>query len=81
MEQIKVGQTKLFMSNRSQAVRLPKAVAFPETVERVEIMVEGYKRVIVPADKLWDSWFDGPAASDDFMAVRGQPEEQEREEF
>ena len=30
-------ESKLFISNRSQAVRLPKAVAFPDGVKQVEI--------------------------------------------
>lgn len=81
MEQVKSEKTKLFMSNRSQAVRLPKAVAFPDTVSNVNIIIDGYKRVIVPSEKLWDSWFDGPTVSDDFMVSREQPEEQEREGF
>jgi len=31
-------QTKVFKSNQSQAVRLPKAVAFADYVEEVEIV-------------------------------------------
>ncbi len=30
-------RSTVFTSNRSQAVRLPKAVAFPESVHQVEI--------------------------------------------
>lgn len=73
--------TKLFQSNRSQAVRLPKAVAFPEGVSTVDITAVGRSRVITPADDSWDIWFDGPAASDDFMANRDQPAEQRRDGF
>ncbi|MBW2163890.1 MAG: AbrB/MazE/SpoVT family DNA-binding domain-containing protein, partial [Deltaproteobacteria bacterium] len=40
-------QTRLFKSNRSQAVRLPKRVAFPESVKDVEITAIGSKRIIV----------------------------------
>lgn len=71
--------TKLFKSNRSQAVRLPKAVAFPEGVREVDIVAVGRSRLISPADASWDVWFDGPAASPDFMDSRDQPAEQERE--
>ncbi len=38
----------IFTSNRSQAVRLPKAVAFPEDVHQVDILKIGRSRVIVP---------------------------------
>lgn len=74
-------KTKLFKSNQSQAVRLSKAVAFPEGVSDVEITVIGDSRVITPANKMWDSWFDSPAATEDFMVDREQPKLQEREAF
>ena len=34
-------KTKVFMSNKTQAVRLPKAVAFPDNIQEVEIVVVG----------------------------------------
>lgn len=74
-------QATVFKTNRSQAVRLPKAVALPEDVKRVEIIAIGRTRIITPAGESWDSWFDGPAISSDFMAERDQPSEQEREAF
>ena len=69
-------RTKIFKSNRSQAVRLPKEVAFSESVKDVEIIAIGNKRIIVPAGKSWDEWFNAPGVSDDFMAEREQPEDQ-----
>ncbi|MDA3790928.1 MAG: type II toxin-antitoxin system VapB family antitoxin [Desulfobacula sp.] len=72
-------QTKIFKSNRSQAVRLPKNVAFPESVKDVEITAIGNKRIIVPVDQSWDEWFDAPGVSSDFMTNRRQPEDQIRE--
>ena len=72
-------KTKIFKSNRSQAVRLPKDVAFPESVKDVEITKIGNKRIIVPADQSWDDWFDGPGVSSDFMTERQQPDDQTRE--
>lgn len=72
-------QTKLFKSNTSQAVRLPKAIAFPESVKNVEIIVVGNTRIITPVDQSWDDWFDSPGVSNDFMAERLQPEDQLRE--
>ena len=50
-------RTKLFRSNRSQAVRLPKDVAFPEGVRDVSVLREGARRVIVPANAVWDDFF------------------------
>lgn len=73
--------TRLFKSNRSQAVRLPKAVAFPEDVTDVDVVAIGRARMIMPAGDSWDVWFDGPEASTDFMDERGQPDEQVREAF
>ncbi len=72
-------QTKIFKSNRSQAVRLPKNVAFPESVKDVEIIAIGNKRIIAPVDQSWDEWFDAPGVSSDFMTNRRQPEDQIRE--
>jgi antitoxin VapB len=72
-------KTKIFKSNRSQAIRLPKEVAFPESVKDVEITAIGNKRVIAPASQSWDEWFNGPGVSTDFMTERMQPEDQRRE--
>jgi antitoxin VapB len=72
-------KTKIFKNNRSQAIRLPKEVAFPESVKDVEITAIGNKRVIAPASQSWDEWFNEPGVSFDFMTVRIQPEDQRRE--
>ncbi|KRQ97798.1 type II toxin-antitoxin system VapB family antitoxin [Bradyrhizobium valentinum] len=72
----------VFTSNRSQAVRLPKTVAFPENVHHVDILKIGRSRVIVivPQGKRWDDLFqNGPRASEDFMVERKQPAAEERE--
>ena len=74
-------QASIFKSNRSQAVRLPKHMALPEGVEKVEIYCLGHARLIVPAGRTWEDFFDGPPVSDDFMAQRSQPPAQEREVF
>ena len=72
--------TKLFLSNKTQAVRLPKDVAFPDDVSEVEIIVSGNARVIVPKGGRWDYYFSHRIKpSDDFMVDREQPEMQERE--
>lgn len=74
-------QSTVFKSNKSQAIRLPKAVALPDSVKKVEIVKMGRARLIAPAGEAWDSWFEGPGASEDFMRDREQPEAQQRESF
>ena len=69
----------VFKSNTSQAVRLPKPVALPDSVKRVNIIPLGRARLIVPEGEGWDSWFDGEGVTDDFMVQREQPDDQERE--
>lgn len=73
-------QSKLFKSNQSQAVRLPKPVALPETVKKVDIVALGRSRLITPAGEAWDSWFEAvESLTEDFMSEREQPADQERE--
>ena len=73
-------RSTVFTSNRSQAVRLPKAVAFPEGVHHVEIIKLGSSRIISPIGKRWDDYFrNGPRVSEDFMSERVQPAPEERE--
>ena len=74
-------QGSVFQSNRSQAVRLPKAAALPDDVKRVDIVSIGRARIITPAGESWDSWFDGEGVTPDFMNDRDQPADQEREPF
>jgi antitoxin VapB len=76
-----VEQGAVFKSNRSQAVRLPKSVALPEGVKRVDVVAIGRIRILTPAGESWDSWFDGDSVSPDFMSTRDQPPGQEREAF
>ena len=77
-----MSKSTVFKSNRSQAVRLPKEVAFPEDVHEVEVVKVGEARLITPIGKRWDDLFlRGPRVSDDFMEDRRQPEPEEREPF
>lgn len=72
-------RTKLFTNNTTQAVRLPKAVAFPDDVTEVEIVVDGDARIIVPAGHRLDYFFSHRAGvTVDFMTEREQPPVQER---
>ncbi|MBV8093873.1 MAG: antitoxin [Acetobacteraceae bacterium] len=76
-----MAHSTVFKTNRSQAVRLPKAVALPEGVREVEITVVGGSRLISPAGQSWDAFFAGAAVSDDFLSDRQQPKTEQREQF
>jgi antitoxin VapB len=72
-------KSTVFNSNRSQAVRLPKAVAFPADVHRVEVIKIGHSRLITPIGHRWDEYFNGPRASEDFLSERDQGVPEKRE--
>ncbi|CRN67709.1 Antitoxin VapB [Pseudomonas aeruginosa] len=72
-------QGSVFQSNRSQAVRLPKAAALPDDVKRVDVVSIGRTRIIAPAGESWDSWFEAEGVTRDYMSDRDQPADQERE--
>jgi antitoxin VapB len=75
-----MARSTVFVTNRSQAVRLPKAVAFPDGVHQVEIIKLGHSRLVTPIGRRWDEFFvNGPRASEDFMSERGQPGVEQRE--
>lgn len=78
VEAASVTHTSLFLSNRSQALRLPKAVAFPEGVKDVVILRDGARRIIVPANAIWDDFFAAPGVA---LADRAESPVQERESF
>ena len=62
---------KLFMTGRSQAVRLPREFRFEG--REVYIRREGDSVVLTPRPSSWDAFFDGaPMPSDDFMNERDQ---------
>ncbi|WP_264031597.1 antitoxin [Cellulosimicrobium sp. SH8] len=73
-------RTTVFRSNRTQAVRLPKAVALPEDVREVEVRAVGRSRVITPAGSGWDEWFDhGLRTTAHFLPDREQGTAEERD--
>ncbi|MFZ0407606.1 MAG: type II toxin-antitoxin system VapB family antitoxin [Cyanobium sp.] len=77
-----VAITKLFLSNRSQAVRIPADLRLPDSVKDVEVRACGQERIIAPLGRSWDSFFlDGPTVSDDFLVDRASQEQAEREAF
>jgi antitoxin VapB len=69
-------RTGVIRSTRSQAVRLPKAVAFPDEVKEVIVLRDGKRRVLVPSDAAWDDFFDLPGID---LRERAQPVVAERE--
>jgi len=72
----------VFKTNKTQAIRIPKAVAFPDHVKKVNVEVVGNSRVITPVISSWDEWFDGGHglfAGDDFLADRDQGVAKERQ--
>jgi len=70
----------VFTNNRTQAVRLPVGMRFPDSVKKVEVRAVGNERVISPAQSTWDSFFiDGPTVSGDFMSTRPSQRQRKRE--
>ncbi len=72
-------QSTVFKNNKSQAIRMPKRVAFPGSVKNVDIVKLGRARLITPAGESWDVWFDHKSVAEDFIPEREQPDHQERD--
>jgi antitoxin VapB len=71
-------KAKLFMNNRSQAVRLPKDFQFK--TDEVFIRKEGEELVLSPRPSDWSSYLaDAPVASASFMEDIEDLPVQERE--
>jgi len=69
---------KVFMTNRSQAVRLPKEYQF--STAEVFIRKEGNDVILSPCPRDWRAYLDSaPVASDTFMAEVEDLPVQERE--
>ena len=74
----KMTQSSVFKSNKTQAVRLPKPVALPEHVKRVEVIRRGTARMIIPAGGGWAEFFASARLDADFLIDRAQPLPQRR---
>lgn len=73
-------RTTVFKNNKTQAIRVPKALAFPDDVKEVEIKRDGDNLIVMPVRKgSWAEFFALPRIDDDFMMDREQPPMQERE--
>jgi antitoxin VapB len=71
-------RAKVFMNNRSQAVRLPKEFQFD--TDEVFIRKEGEEVILSPRPMDWGPYLDGgPRASDAFMENVEDLPVQERE--
>ncbi len=71
-------RAKVFMNNRSQAVRLPKEFQFD--TEEVFIRKEGEDVILSPRPTDWGSYLEnGPVASDAYMTNVEELPVQERE--
>jgi antitoxin VapB len=71
-------RAKVFMNNRSQAVRLPKEFQF--NTDEVFIRKEGEDVILSPRPTGWGPYLDGgPIASDAFMENVEDLPAQERE--
>ena len=74
--------SSVFNNNRTQAVRLPAEMRFPDSVKKVVVRVAGQERIIAPAESAWDSFFLAEtSATEDFMAERASQFQPERESF
>lgn len=75
-----MADSTVFKTNRTQAVRIPKELAYSDAVRDVVVTRSGDVITIVPKYKSWKDWFEnGPHVSEDFMVERDQPLPQERE--
>ncbi len=62
-------RAKLFINGRSQAVRIPKELAFAG-VDAVLIEKRGSSLILTPARSTWESFTELAPAADDFMQLR-----------
>jgi antitoxin VapB len=56
---------KIFMNNRSQAVRIPREFQF--STQEVYIRKEGENLILSPRPTDWSAFIAGPPASPEFM--------------
>jgi antitoxin VapB len=75
-----MSQGSVFINNRTQSVRLPADMRFPEGIKKVVVRAVGADRVLSPIDHTWDSFFaSAETVTDDFMVDRAEQAQPERE--
>jgi antitoxin VapB len=74
-----IHSNKDFKRIAGRLVRIPKEIAYPESVSEIESTAIGNKRILLPAGQSWDDWFESEGVSEDFMSDRKQPEDQFRD--
>ncbi len=72
-------QSTIFKNNKTQAVRLPKAMAFPDSVKKVTITQQGEGLLILPIKGTWEEFLSSPGIGEDFERLP-QPPMQIRED-
>lgn len=70
----------LFKSNRSQAVRLPKELAFSDDVKKVIVRKIGKSIILTPAEAIWEDFFAEPG-DPSYPEREAQPAVVERDSF
>ena len=72
-------RSTVFKNNKTQAIRVPKALAFPDDVTAVEILKQGDNLLVMPIRKnKWEEFFSKPGVDEDFLQDREQGLPQER---
>ncbi len=66
-------QSTVFKTNKTQAVRLPKALAFPDHVKKVKITPHGKGLLIEPVKETWEDFLMSPGIGDDFERLPQPP--------
>ncbi|NHB63429.1 type II toxin-antitoxin system VapB family antitoxin [Photorhabdus sp. RW14-46] len=75
-------QSKIFMSNQTQNVRLPADLHFPDNVKEVIARSKSKEQIIAPAQNTWDSFFlSDQSVTDDFLPERPDQVTNKRESF
>ena len=62
-------KAKLFINGRSQAVRIPKELAF-SGIDAVNVEKRGNAIILTPARLTWESFAQLKPAAEDFMVIR-----------
>lgn len=75
--------TTVFVTNRTQAVRLPADLRLPDHLKQVVVRARGMERIISPANAVWDSFFDQDPTdlAADFLEERAEQVQADRESF